>query len=97
MDQYQGALVDNKGQPLLNLHISMREHGSKWKGVIESPIAVPLESRPEEGKYYQLRLADGRQKTIHLGPVTLLHSKSGDFIKATFDSSNPPPTPKPPE
>jgi len=90
MDQFQGAIVDAKGTPLLNLHVSLRTTGTKWKGVIESPNPVPVEARPEQGKYYRLRLADGREKMIHVGPVTLLHSKNGDFIRATFDCSSPP-------
>lgn len=93
MDQFQGAIVDDKGQPLLTLHVSVRMNGAKWKGVIESPTPVPPESRPVQGQYYKLRLADGRQKTIHMGPVTLMHSSHGDFIKATFDTASPPPPP----
>src|ERR1700674_5277334 len=31
MDQHQGAIVDNKGQPALGLHVSMRVSGTKWK------------------------------------------------------------------
>jgi len=94
MDQYQGAIVDNKGQPLLNLHVSMRVNGTKWKGVIESPAPVPAEARPVQDKYYRLRLSDGQEKTIHIGPVTLMHSKNGDFFRANFDTSSPPPAPK---
>ena len=94
MDQHQGAIVDDKGKPLLhlhNLHISMRVSGSKWKGVIESPSPVPAEDWPVQDKYYRLRLADGREKTIHVGTVTLVHSKTGDFFRAAFDSSDAPP------
>jgi len=93
MDQHQGAIVNDKGLPLLNLHISMRVTGNKWKGVLESPAPVPAEERPEQDKYYRLRLADGREKMIHVGPVTLLHSKHGDFFRANFDSATPPPVP----
>ncbi len=93
MEQHQGAIVDNKGQPLLVLHVSMRISGSKWKGIIESPAPVAEEARPVQDKYYQLRLDDGREKTIHIGLVTLLHSKHGDFFQAHFDSSGPPPKP----
>ncbi len=91
MDQYQGVLVDDKGQPLLNLHISVRINGAKWKGVLESPAPVPPDDRPKQDKYYRLRLADGREKTIHIGSVTLVHSKHGEFFQAHFDSSHPPP------
>ena len=94
MDQYQGAIVDDKGQPLLNLHVSMRVNGTKWKGVIESPTPVPPEARPQQDKFYRLRLADGQEKTIHIGPVTLMHSKHGEFFRANFDTSSPPPAPK---
>jgi hypothetical protein len=94
MDQHQGAIVDNNGQLILNLHISMRVSGAKWKGVIESPAPVPAEARPEQGKYYRLRLSDGQEKTIHIGPVTLVHSKHGEFFRANFDTSSPPPAPK---
>ena len=91
MDQFQGAIVDDKGQHLLDLHISVRINGTKWKGVLESPTPVPEEARPQQGKYYRLRLADGREKSVHIGTVTVVHSKHGEFFKAAFDCSGPPP------
>ena len=89
MEQHQGALVDDKGQPIVNLHVSMRVHGNKWKGVIESPTPVAVEARPLADQHYRLRLDDGQEKTIHVGPVTLVHTKYGDAFRANFDS-NPP-------
>ena len=92
MDQYQGAIVDDKGQPLLNnLHISVRINGAKWKGILESPAPVPPDQRPQQDKFYRLRLADGREKTVHIGTVTLVHSKHGEFFQAAFDTTHSPP------
>ena len=91
MDQHQGSIIDEKGQPILNLHVSLRVHGAHWKGVIESSMPVSADAHPEQNKFYRLRLDDGQQKTIHIGSVTLVHLKNGESFRATFDSSGPPP------
>lgn len=89
MNQHQGALVDHQGHPILNLHVSLRVSGTKWKGVIESPVPVAADARPEQDKSYRLRLADGQERTIHLGPVTPFPLHQGLSFRATFNSSGP--------
>lgn len=93
MDQHQGAIVDHEGRLVLNLHVSLRVSGAKWKGVLESPVPVPADARPVQDHYYRLRLADGQEKTIHLGPVTPFPLHHGLSFRATFTSSGPPPAP----
>ena len=94
MDQHQGSIIDEKGQPILNLHVSLRVHGTHWKGVIESSMPVSADARLEQDKFYRLRLDDGQEKTIHIDSVTLLHLRNGESFRATFDSSGPPPASK---
>ena len=94
MDQHQGAIVENKGQPALSLHVSMRVSGTKWKGIIESPVPVSVEDRPEQNKTYRLRLADGQERTILIGPVTPFPMGHGFSFRASFTSSGPSPAPQ---
>lgn len=93
MDQHQGAILDNNGQPTLSLHVSFRVSGTKWKGTIESPVPVSTNDRPEQNKSYRLRLANGQERTILIGPVTPFAMGKGVSFRASFTSSGPSPAP----
>src|SRR5262245_24760785 len=95
MDQHQGAILDDKGQPALNLHVSFRVSGTKWKGIIESPVPVSIDDRPEPNKSYRVRLDDGQERTILIGPVTPFHVGKGLSFRASFTSSGPSSAPHP--